>query len=104
MQGGRDQIAQDAVWPDLGYRYQHFKKHGAALRIPTEDEYDASARETIRQGDRLSYSDDGDLRVGYFWLDRRRFTALSDDEGMLVSHFRVTVRYVQHLPDLTRSP
>jgi hypothetical protein len=99
MQGTPDLTAE---WPDPAYRRSHFRFHRAQLGIQTEDDYDASARETIRNGVRLLYTDreSGEDRVGYFVPERRRFTALSDDEAIITSHFRASENYVRHLPDV----
>jgi hypothetical protein len=94
--------ASTAQWPDPAYRRSHFRAHGARLGTRSEEGYDASARETIRGGVRLLYTDpeSGDDRVGYFVPDRGWFTALSDDEQLILSHFRATGNYVRHLPDV----
>src|SRR5262249_52676566 len=96
MQGTPDVFAE---WPDESYRRRKFAKHGARLRLKTVDDYDASARETIRDGLRFTYSesDPSEDRVGYFDSNRRRLTALSGDETVIVNHFRATENYVRHL-------
>jgi hypothetical protein len=87
-------------WPSPAYLRAHFHKHGARLGIRTEQDYDLSARATIRVGTRLLYTLKSEDRVGYFWQTSRRFTALSDDEQLLLSHFRATENYVRHLSNL----
>jgi len=64
--------------------------------VATLDEYDRSARETMEAGTCFQYVDDesGELRVGYYDRWTERLTVLSDDEQLIVSHFRCPERYV----------
>jgi hypothetical protein len=94
MQPGPD---QSAIWISEAYRLRKFGLHGARLRVRTVDAYDESARDTIRGGVRVSYTDHGEDRVGYFDAHRRRFTVLSGDEILIVNHFHATANYVRHL-------
>ena len=90
-----------AVWPDEIYLREHFRKHRRGLRVSTVEEYDASARETIRVGVRFTYTDrkDQDTRVGYFDPWRSRVTCLTVDEHYIMSHFHATEHYVRSLLD-----
>jgi hypothetical protein len=94
-----EQPERAAAWRTEAHRRAHFRLHGHRLRLRTVEEYDASARETIRLGVRVSYMDldSGEDRVGYFDPDRGRFTGLSADERFIVTHFRATARYVRRL-------
>jgi len=68
----------------------------------TPDEYDASARATIRAGTRLEYKERNGLRrVGYYDRARRLFTGLDRAELRITTHFTVTERYVLGLQDST---
>ena len=88
MQGTPDITAQ---WPsDPDYLTDKFEEHQADLRVRTREDYDRSARATIRAGRRFTYTDrsSGETRVGYYDARTRRFTALSPDERRLITHFR----------------
>jgi hypothetical protein len=64
--------------------------------VQTVEEYDASARETIRVGRYFEYRDlrSNGPRVGYYDPQTGRFTALSYDESTLLSHYRCAEHYV----------
>ena len=78
------------------------------LGVRSPAEYDDSARETIRDGICLIYTyvDPVDpalqeARVGYFDPATGRFTAMTEDERLILSHFAATESYVRNLPDST---
>lgn len=77
-------------WPSYDYLYHHFLAHGGDLSVRTVDEYDASARATLRAGRRFTYIDrrSGEPRVGYYQPSPRRFTALTEDMQTILTHFR----------------
>jgi hypothetical protein len=66
---------------------------------------DAGARETIRRGTALSYTDPdgGNLRIGNYALGTHRPTVLNASQTKIISHFVPDYRksYVYILPDLT---
>jgi hypothetical protein len=90
-----------APWGDPPARWNHYTKHRNVLRVATEQEYDESARETIRRGVRLTYRDrsTGARRVGYFERETGRFTALNEHETRIRSHFLTGERQVRALPE-----
>ena len=67
--------------------------------------YDASARETIELGTYLEYRDPdtNEWRAGYYHAETERFTGLTHDEAIIVTHFRCRVRYVVDLPGSTHA-
>jgi hypothetical protein len=71
------------------------------LGVATEQEYDESARETIRQGVRFTYRDRSTRvkRVGYFERATGRFTVLNERETRIRSHFLTSERQVRALPE-----
>jgi hypothetical protein len=74
-----------APWGDPPTRWNHYTKHRNVLGVATEQEYDESARETIRRGVRFTYRDRsaGVMRVGYFEQASGRFTALNQHETQI---------------------
>jgi hypothetical protein len=96
--------ADTAQWPNPGYCQRHFRQHRSGLGVATVADYDRSARATIRAGRRFSFTDrdSGQLRVGYYEVRTRRFTALTADERRLRSHYRTDdASYPRRLPDST---
>jgi pyocin large subunit-like protein len=77
-------------WRSRRLLEEHFRDHGAEVGASTVDEYDRSARTTIRVGVRIPYEDrtTGLTRIGYFQPRSRKFTALTEDETIILSHFR----------------
>ena len=90
-----------APWEDPIARWNHYTKHRNVLGVAAEQEYDESARETIRRGVRYTYRDrsTGSRRVGYFERVTGRFTALTERETRIRSHFRTSERQVRALPE-----
>ena len=85
---------------------EHFRKHGHEVGATNLDEYDTSARETIRLGRRFTYADkrSGLSRVGYFESGTDRFTSLTDRETVIITHFVADDHYVRNvLPSSTYS-
>ena len=72
---------------------RHFRDHGGEVGALTPVDYEESARETVRQGQRqgtrFTYDDlqSGERRVGYFDRGTGRFTALTNSERRIVTHF-----------------
>lgn len=93
--------ADQVAWTNQRERFRHFRRHGQVLGRLTEDDYDASARATIRAGKRFTYTDSGTgkQRVGYYDLRSERFTALNEAETRILTHFRCPERYVRTLPE-----
>lgn len=85
-----------AAWTSREELEKHFHQHRRELGISTVQEYDDSARETIRVGTYFEYRDlqTDDWRVGYYDRATRRFTALNADETLILTHFRCPERYV----------
>ena len=91
-----------APWGNPPARWNHYVKHRNVLRVATEQEYDDSARETIRGGTRFEYRErNGIPRVGYFDRVRGRLTALEIDEGRSTTHCSASEAYVRRLRDST---
>ena len=90
-----------AVWQSEAKLRGHFRAHGPRLRLRDMAAYDASARQTIAEGRRFTYTDleADELRVGYFDPVIRRFTALTEDEVYILTHFRANEGYVRRLLD-----
>lgn len=89
-------------WKSRGYLWRHFADHGVGVNTPTPDFYDRSAHSTIGIGTRFTYTDrtTGLKRVGYWEAATRKFTALTDDETMILTHFRARkATYPKTLPD-----
>lgn len=66
----------------------------------TVEEYDASARAVIALADRIfAYEDPTTAlpRVGCFDSETGLFTAMSDDDRWIVSHFRPHSDYIRNL-------
>jgi hypothetical protein len=80
------QTGDRAPWPARSRR-EHFKKHGAKLGIYSEQEYDRSARETVRVGTPFTFQQEGKHRVGYYDRTTNRLTVLNEDETRILSHF-----------------
>jgi hypothetical protein len=97
--------AQSAVWPDPSL-YEHFLKHRLGLGVKWVTDYEASARRTIEIGKRFQYTDKGGQpRVGYFHRPTRRFTALTQNERRIVSHYKVDdADYPRQLLDSDYAP
>ena len=91
--------ADQAPWVSSHERSKHFRKHGQALERETVEEYDRSARATIRAGKRFIYRDTttSEQRVGYFDGRYERLTVVDDREATIVTHFHCPERYVRNL-------
>jgi hypothetical protein len=87
-------------WKSQHHLREHFRDHGRKLRLRTLAGYDESAKNTIEVGTRFNYRDrqTGEWRIGYYDRTTERFTAVSDDEQNIVSHFRCPEWYVAELP------
>ena len=91
-----------APWGIPPARWNHYTKHRNLLGVATEQEYDESARETIRRGIRFEYRERNGLpRVGYFDRGRGRLTALEIDESRITTHCAASEVYVRRLRDST---
>jgi len=86
-------------WLSSGKLREHFTKHGHEVGAATPRDYDVSARETIRRGERFTYTDrrSGLPRVGYFEPATGRFTGLTDGETVLITHFAADDHYVRNV-------
>lgn len=67
----------------------HFKKHGHKFSYIDVQDYEASAIATVLGGTRFTYDDpkDGDPRIGYYEQSTNRFTAVTGDDPLIVTHF-----------------
>jgi hypothetical protein len=85
-----------ADWRSRGELEAHFHQHRRALGLRTIEEYDDSARETVAVGTYFEYRDlaTDEWRVGYYEPATERFTGLTDDEAIIMTHFRCPERYV----------
>src|SRR6188474_3013601 len=90
-----------APWGDPPALWNHYVKHPNVLRVATEQDYDDSARETIRRGVRFTFQErtTGVRRVGYFERATGRFTVLNEHETRIRSHFLTSERQVRALPE-----
>jgi len=75
--------------------------HGRGVGAATEQEYDESARETIRRGARFTYRERSSRvrRVGYFERATGRFTVMNEYETRIRSHFLTSERQLRTLPE-----
>jgi len=80
----------------------HFKKHGDQVGAKTTQEYDLSARQTIQNGRKFTYTDrmTGEPRVGYHDSETGLFTATSQTRKTpaIMTHFPETWSNVRKLP------
>ena len=92
-------------WRSRASELDHFESHGAEVGSDSPERYTASALATLRVGRRFTYTDEttGQPRVGYFHRSARRLTVLTDDERIIVNHFRCEggAAYVRGLIDST---
>lgn len=83
----------------------HYWQHHWDVNATTIPEYDASARETIRRGQRFTYTDPVRRRprIGYYDPKTGLFTALHGDRKRILTHFRPEdgEAYVRQLPHST---
>ena len=87
-------------WQSREHLEGHFADHGREVGARTVEEYDASARAVVARADMIfSYEDPttGLLRVGCYDVQTGLFTALSDDDHWIVSHFATDDDYVDFL-------
>jgi hypothetical protein len=79
-----------AEWRSAAHLARHFRNHHRRLGVRTIAAYDASARETIEAGTYFEYRDldSGDARIGYYDRESQRFTALTSDEEVILTHYR----------------
>jgi hypothetical protein len=92
-----------AEWKSRRHLDHRFQRHGRDLDARTVEAYDASAREVVEVGTFFEFRDPdtGEWRVGYYDRANERLTILTDDEAMIVSHFRCLERYVEERPGST---
>jgi hypothetical protein len=97
-------IADAARWWD-DEDWKHYNKHRGQFGRQTVEQYDKSARKTIRLGIRFTYRDPdyGAPRVGYFTPGNGRFTVLNRSETRIITHFIPDdgEEYVRGLPEST---
>lgn len=92
----------EAPWGDPPERWNHYTIHGRGVGAATPEEYDASARATIRTGTRVEYRErNGVPRVGYYDRTRGLFTGLDRSERRITTHYVATERYVRGLREST---
>ena len=84
----RERFAQAAWAP--GQLEAHFQRHGAEGSHRTAEEYDAAARETIRNGTMFTYVDreSNAGRIGFYDKSTNRFTGVSGNGRRITTHFR----------------
>jgi hypothetical protein len=89
------------IWVSPNRLRWDFGKHGHEFSFTTVQEYERSSLETISVGVRFEFEDrkSGRLRVGYYDVAMNRLTVLTDDELVILSHYRPTrgEPYVQGL-------
>ena len=90
-------------WRTPKHLADHFAKHARRMGFETTEAYDASARATIARGTIFGYEDDetGEWRVGYYDRLAGLFTAVSDDDRYIVTHYPCDEDYVLDLTDST---
>lgn len=103
-----DPGAGTPAWRNQRALVQHFRQHGRKMGFRSVHDYDLSARATIQHGIGLTYTyydasgpSSALPRVGYFDPSTGRFTALTEDEQVILSHFAATEGYARNLPDST---
>jgi hypothetical protein len=106
-------VASSAQWRNGRHLLSHFGDHAHKMRLWGVNGYDRSARETIEHGARFKYTwEDPQVpglllpRVGYYHRSSNRFTALTDDEVFILTHYPPDdgEDYVRNLRDSTYSP
>jgi pyocin large subunit-like protein len=85
-----------AEWRSPEHLARHFRDHHHRLGARTIAAYDASARETMELGTYFEYRDldSGDARIGYYDRETRRFTAMTGDGELILTHYRCSEAYV----------
>ena len=92
----------EAPWGEPPAMWNHYADHGREVGAASPEEYDASARRTIRRGLRFEYRERyGVPRVGYYDKAAGLLTALTRSERRITSHFRATEHYVRGLAGST---
>ena len=87
-------------WQSRGHLEDHFTDHGPEVGARTVEEYDASARIVVERADIIFAYEDPTThlpRVGCYDSETGLFTALSDDDRWIVSHFRPHPDYIRNL-------
>jgi hypothetical protein len=104
LDAARERMAREATWTP-GQLQAHFEKHGREGPYATPQDYDASARETVRIGKSFRYVDrtTNARRQGYYDPPTNRFTAVTSDGRRIATHFKPDngERYVRSLPQST---
>jgi pyocin large subunit-like protein len=102
MQASRE---EQAPWPSDDELADHYSDHHWDMNARTVQEYDASARATIRDGTRFTYDDPktSRLRIGYYDPETGLLTALLGDGSEILTHFAPDdgEDYVRDLPHST---
>ena len=82
----------DPVWVSQFRLRWDFGKHGPEFPFSTVQDYEASSLDTFRVGARFEFEDrkSGRDRVGYYDKATNRLTVLTDDELIILSHYRPT--------------
>jgi pyocin large subunit-like protein len=96
---------EHAPWPSDEELADHYSDHYWDVNARTIQEYDASARATIRDGTRFTYEDPktGRPRIGYYDPETGLLTALRGDGSEILTHFAPDdgEDYVRGLPHST---
>lgn len=79
-------------WVSQRCLHRDFGKHGPEMPWSTVQDYETSSLDTIQAGTRFEFEDQksGRDRVGYYDKATNRLTVLTDDELLILSHYRPT--------------
>ena len=92
----------EAPWGAPPSQWNHYAKHRSHVGAASMEEYDISARETIRRGARFTYKErNGVPRVGYYDESRGLFTGLNQSERQITTRYPATEREVRGWREFT---
>ena len=85
-----------AEWRTREELEAHFALHGRDVGARTVEEYEASSKDVLGRGTLFEYEDGatGEPRLGYYDRDTRRFTAVTEDDRWIKTHFRCPEWYI----------
>lgn len=78
---------------------RHFGLHGRDVGARTLEAYEASSKDVVERGTlfEYEYGPTGERRLGYYDRDTRRFTAVTEDDRWIKTHFRCPEYYVRDI-------
>jgi pyocin large subunit-like protein len=78
------------TWVSSARLHWDFRKHGREFPFSAVDEYEESSLDTVNVGVRFEFEDrkSGRSRVGYYDKATNRLTVMTEDELIILSHYR----------------